>query len=109
MTERETILIEARLTGAEMDAFIAAGWIVVREGPERFTEADIARARLIRSLREECGVNDEGVDVALHLLDQLHGARAALARISALLHQLPEPLRAQLAAALRGVAGSEEP
>ena len=39
---------------------------------------DVARARLIGNLQTDLGVNDEGVDIILHLLDQLHGLRRAL-------------------------------
>jgi chaperone modulatory protein CbpM len=40
-----------------------------------FSDADIARAHLIRDLKGDFGVNDEGVDVILHLVDQLYGLR----------------------------------
>jgi len=43
-----------------------------------FSDMDVARARLIRDLKIDLGVNDEGVDVILHLLDQLHGLRRVL-------------------------------
>jgi chaperone modulatory protein CbpM len=39
---------------------------------------DVARARLIGELQTNFGVNEEGVDIILHLLDQLHGLRRAL-------------------------------
>jgi chaperone modulatory protein CbpM len=41
--------------------------------PEEFEldEADLARLRLIVTLQEDLGVNDEAVPVILHLLDQL--------------------------------------
>jgi chaperone modulatory protein CbpM len=42
---------------------------------------DVARARLIDDLKSGFGVNDEGVDVILHLVDQLHGMRRALAQL----------------------------
>jgi chaperone modulatory protein CbpM len=44
-----------------------------------FSEADLARAELIRDLMQDLGVNDEGVGVILNLLDQMHGLRRALA------------------------------
>jgi hypothetical protein len=47
------------------------------------------------------GVNPEGIGVALGLLDQVHGLRAALRRLSGCLAALPEPLRAEALAALR--------
>jgi len=44
-----------------------------------FTEADLARAKLIRDLIQKLGVNQEGVGVILNLLDQVHSLRRALA------------------------------
>jgi len=43
-----------------------------------FSDIDIARAQLIRDLQEIMGVNDEGVGVILHLVDQLYGMRQTL-------------------------------
>jgi chaperone modulatory protein CbpM len=43
-----------------------------------FTEVDIARARLVRDLQMDFGVNDEGVGVILNLVDQIYGMRRAL-------------------------------
>ena len=42
------------------------------------SDVDLARAQLIRDLREDLGVNDEGVAVILHLLDQMHGLRGSM-------------------------------
>ena len=60
--------------------WIDEGWLV----PQReiaglvLSEMDAARARLIRDLRENVGVNDEGIGVILSLVDQVHGLRSAL-------------------------------
>lgn len=35
-------------------------------------EEDLARIRLIRDLKEEFGVNDEGLSIILNLVDQLN-------------------------------------
>jgi chaperone modulatory protein CbpM len=35
-------------------------------------DEDLARIRLIRDLKEDFGVNDEGMSIILHLLDQLN-------------------------------------
>ncbi|WP_077961177.1 chaperone modulator CbpM [Ensifer adhaerens] len=48
-----------------------AGWL--------FEDADLARARLIQDLTGPMGVNDDGVDVAMRLLDQVHSLRGRLA------------------------------
>jgi chaperone modulatory protein CbpM len=46
-----------------------------------FSDADVARAHLIHDLKRDFGVNDEGVDVILHLVDQLHGLRGAFEQL----------------------------
>ena len=104
-------LLRARLDAASLEAWIEAGWLVPRRtGPERvFSELDLARAWLIRDLRDGMGVNDEGIAVALGLLDQVHGLRRALRRLSSALHALPEPLRREILAQLQGAAGEALP
>ena len=46
-----------------------------------FSEADLARVKLIQDLTQDLGVNEEGVSVILNLLDQVHGLRKVLADI----------------------------
>ena len=48
------------------------------EGEPTGSDIDIARARLIRELLVDFGVNSEGVGVILNLVDQLYGARRTL-------------------------------
>jgi chaperone modulatory protein CbpM len=55
--------------------YIRNEWIVP-VGPSQLDEEDIARARLISELQEVFGVNDEGIPIILHLLDQLYSRRA---------------------------------
>ena len=104
MSGSREFLLRTRLDAASREAWIEAGWLVPeRAGPERaFSELDLARARLIRDLREGMGVNDEGVAVVLDLLDQVHGLRRALRRVSSALQGLPEPLRQEIVARLQG-------
>jgi len=69
------IHIERRI----VDSWIAAGWLMPQRDPElAFSEIDLARAQLIRDLIEDFGVNDEGVSLILHLLDQVHGLRRSM-------------------------------
>ena len=53
--------------------FIEEDWVhpLDRHSLELDAE-DIARIRLIRELKEDYGVNDEGVPIILQLLDQLN-------------------------------------
>ena len=44
-----------------------------------FTDMDLARANLIHDLKDHMGVTDKGLGVILHLLDQMHALRRALA------------------------------
>ena len=68
-----------------LEVWIAEEWIIPEmvEDGAAFSDADLARARLIRSLFDDMGVNTEGVSVALHLLDQVHGLRQAMAALLA--------------------------
>jgi chaperone modulatory protein CbpM len=107
MFEGREFLLRARLNAASLEAWIEAGWLAPRQaGPEpAFSEFDLARACLIRDLRDAMGVNDEGIAVVLDLLDQMHGLRHALRRLSGALHSVPEPLRREVLARLQGDAG----
>lgn len=66
-----------------LEFWVTQRWLIPDEasGAASFSEGDAARARLIRDLKNDFGVNDEGIDLILHLTDQLHGLRAALAQL----------------------------
>jgi chaperone modulatory protein CbpM len=80
MIRIEEFLIRARLERQSLEAWVEAGWIVPPQtDPEpMFSDMDLARVQLIRDLREDFGVNDEGVSVILHLVDQMHGLRRSM-------------------------------
>lgn len=53
--------------------FIASEWILPHDSEKLlFDEDDLARIQLISELKELFGVNDEGVSIVLHLIDQLN-------------------------------------
>jgi chaperone modulatory protein CbpM len=85
---KQEFLIYSGLQVQTLDFWLEQQWLV----PERtsagvkFSDMDVARAQFIRNLKADFGVNDEGIDVILHLMDQLHGMRRAL-------HQLHEDLQ----------------
>jgi chaperone modulatory protein CbpM len=76
---KQEFLERARLDRETLEVWIEEEWLVPSgTAPEvAFSEADLARADLIRDLMHDLGVNDEGVGVILNLLDQLHGAKGA--------------------------------
>jgi chaperone modulatory protein CbpM len=77
---RLEFLSRTKLDQHTLDIWIEEEWIVPGEADSgfAFSEADIARAQLISDLIGDLGVNSEGVGVILHLLDQVHGLRAAM-------------------------------
>ena len=92
MNERE-FLQRARLDRATYEISVEQRWLIPAAGAaERdFTEVDVARARLINDLKHNMGVNDEGLDVILHLIDQMHGLRRALAQALASMRERNGP------------------
>src|SRR6266478_8995845 len=88
MISVEEFLIRARLEHGSLEAWIAAGWLVPPQTePElMFSDVDLARAQLIRDLHEDFGVNDEGISVVLHLVDQMHGLRRSMRALLAEMH-----------------------
>ncbi len=103
MLEYQEFCLRAELEGSVVEAWVAAGWLIpeTTEGPRRFSEADLARARLIRDLHEDLGVNDEGIAIILDLLDQVHGLRRSLRELSEALSALPETTRVRIQEELR--------
>jgi chaperone modulatory protein CbpM len=79
MVKKSTLFI-ARYDETMLREWAALGWISIEESEagEPLSEADEARCNLICDLKQDIGVNDEGVDVILNLLDQIHGLRRAL-------------------------------
>jgi chaperone modulatory protein CbpM len=74
-------LVRAQLDRETLEVWIEDEWLVPSGTATEpaFSEADLARAKLIRDLIQDLGVNDEGVGVILNLLDQVHGLRKAMA------------------------------
>ena len=80
ITERE-FLNRARLDRTTLKVWIEEEWLIPGGSADApaFTDMDLARAELIHDLKGKMGVNDEGLGVILHLLDQMHALRRALA------------------------------
>jgi chaperone modulatory protein CbpM len=78
---RQEFLLRARLDDGTLEAWIAEEWLVPggTTAEPAFTDADVARAALIRDLRHDLAVNDPGIGVILGLVDQVHGLRRTLA------------------------------
>jgi chaperone modulatory protein CbpM len=89
MLNEEEFLRRAELDRTTLEVWIREEWLVpVRSTePRGFTDMDVARAKLIHDLQRNMGVNEAGLDVILHLIDQMHGLRKALAEAVATLRE----------------------
>ncbi|RFB88680.1 hypothetical protein B5K11_24725 [Rhizobium leguminosarum bv. trifolii] len=72
-----------RISGIQQEAlpdWIESEWLRPRQTRDgwRFSMIDLTRVNLVLDLQGQMGVNDEGVTLILHLLDQIHGLRRAL-------------------------------
>jgi chaperone modulatory protein CbpM len=88
-----------------VEVWISEGWLrpQTAAGRHEFRAADIARGRLIVDLMQTMGVNDAGVDIAIDLIDQIHGMRAALTDMRAVLGGLDDETRQRILHALEHV------
>ena len=79
----EDFLAQSGLGRETVAVWIEKAWIPPAGTAARMqlTEVDVARAYLVRDLSDDLGVNEEGIDVALHLIDQIHGLRRLLAEL----------------------------
>src|SRR3984893_14623503 len=80
MIDRQQFLVRTRLEIETLEVWIKEEWLIPREDAagQEFSDADIARAHLIKDLKQDFGVNDEGIGVILNLIDQVHGLRRTL-------------------------------
>jgi chaperone modulatory protein CbpM len=83
MISKQEFLLRAQLEDETLEAWIQEEWLIPGEtaGEVTFSDADVARAQLITDLKNALGVNDEGVGVILHLVDQIHGLRKVLTEL----------------------------
>ena len=86
----------AGLDEAELGHWIEAAWVRARgaRGAWQFEEVDVARIRLIHTLRHELEIGEPAMPVVLSLLDQLYELRRNAARLNAALEALPAEARA---------------
>ena len=85
----QEFLERVRIDRRTLQVWIKEEWLLPKECAEgwTFSEIDLARANLIVDLRENMGVNDAGLDLILHLLDQMHGLRRAMSELLGSSHE----------------------
>ena len=100
MIATHDFLLRARIDATTLEAWLEAGWLraPAQGGAERFADVDLARARLIRDLQQDIGVNAEGIAIILDLVDQVHGLRRTLGELLAAIHARSEVIRRRVTA-----------
>jgi chaperone modulatory protein CbpM len=81
---RREVFMAGEIDPERLTAWIEAGWLcpgVEKAEPSSLSDADLARAQLICDLKDDLGINDEGIEVILDLLDQIHGLRMVMRQI----------------------------
>ncbi len=88
MIQEQEFLERVRIDRQTLHIWIAEEWLLPQESEKGrlFSELDLARANLIVDLRHNMGVNDAGLEVILHLLDQVHGLRRAMSDLLGSMH-----------------------
>ena len=89
---REEFLSLSGIQHETLGVWIEQEWLIPSGSSVEpsFTDIDIARARLIRELLVDFGVNTEGVGVILNLVDQLYGVRRTLTELRQAVQTGPE-------------------
>jgi chaperone modulatory protein CbpM len=83
IVSKQEFLTSSGIEAPTLEFWIEQQWLIPArtDAEPGFSDTDVARARLIQDMKGDFGVNDEGIDVILHLVDQLHGLRRALDRL----------------------------
>lgn len=93
-TEQDVVARVRSLTVTRLRVWVSQGLIKpVNQTTQTYSEADIARADLIRTLEDELGFAEEDVPVLLNLIDQIHGLRSELRGLLEVLDELPHEMR----------------
>ena len=77
MREADVLKTVSGVRRAELRRWVERGWVLPerRNGEFWFREIDIARLRLVRQMRRDLAIAEEGLPTVLSLVDQVYGLR----------------------------------
>ena len=84
---------------AVCEAWVERQWLVPAAGSggrRHFRQVDVARGRLLLDLERSMGVNEEGIDIIVHLVDQFYGLRLTFGDLVSAINAQPEPVRRRI-------------
>lgn len=96
--ESEVIALIRGISRRRLRAWVKRGLVAPRgvEGEYLFDEIDVARLRLLGTMREEMGVGETDLPLIMSLLDQVYGLRRQLRRLLEAVGELPEDQRRRI-------------
>lgn len=96
-----------RLSIARLEIWVAQDCVRpdTAAGDPTFTEADLARLRLLCMLRDDFDVNEDALPVVLSLIDQLHGVRRVLRDLVRAVEEQPRAVRDEITRVFRENSG----
>ena len=99
----DAVLAECDVEQGELTAWIAQQWVLPSEqqGSYFFSDADLARVKLIVELRRDLAINDEAMPVVLQLLDQIYALRRTMSDLQHAIARMPDEVRDELEHYLR--------
>lgn len=103
LSEQDVVAAIGEISARRLRLLVRRGWVRPRRraGTPEFSEADVARVRLVCHLTEKLEVQEEDVPVILSLVDQVHGLRRALRNLGRAVESQPDEVRARIASAFR--------
>jgi len=108
-TEEQTIEAIGPLTRTRLHRLVETECILPQQHGEEavFTQAEIARIALCCELSDDLDLDEEALPVVLNLLDQIHGLRRQMRRMTRAIESQPEDIRARMIESIR--EQSDEP
>ena len=103
MLDIQEFVLRVHIASDIIETWVEEGWLRPQRPDQGlvFTEMDVSRAQLIRDLREDLGVNQEGVAIILDLIDQMHGLRKTLRELCEAVGGQPTDLQQRILADMR--------
>lgn len=100
MLDFKEFVLRVRLSQEIVEAWVAEGWLRPQRTEQglAFSEIDVSRAQLIQDLRDDLGVNEEGIPIILDLIDQMHGLRTTLRELCDAIGVQPSDLQHRILA-----------
>ena len=93
------------IVSSTLTVWIDRQWIIpeMNADDSRFHDADLARGLLILDLTETMGVNHDGIDVIMALVDQVHGLRAKLQALTDAIREQDDDIAQRVAKRLEAM------